>query len=46
MTVDDALLALAVVHAVYLSATLGRPVLVDDVLRGDHDDVRLATELG
>jgi len=35
----DGLLAVAVVHAVYASATLGRPVLVDDVLRGDLAEV-------
>ncbi len=46
VTVDQALLALAVVHSVYLSATLGRPVLVDEVLRGDHDGVRVATGTG
>jgi predicted dehydrogenase len=41
--VDDALLAFAVVKAVYLAATLGRPVLVDDVLSGafDHVPVRI-----
>lgn len=35
----DGLLAVAVVHAVYASAKLDRPVLVDDVLRGSLDDL-------
>jgi UDP-N-acetyl-2-amino-2-deoxyglucuronate dehydrogenase len=39
VTIHDGLLALAVVNAIYLSATLGRPVAVDDVLRGVFDDV-------
>jgi len=43
VTVADALLDLAVVRAVYLSATLGRPVLVDDVLDGSLDDEIVAT---
>ncbi|WP_423923947.1 Gfo/Idh/MocA family protein [Frigoribacterium sp. 2-23] len=38
VTVDDALLSLATVKALYVSATLGRPVLVDDVLTGALDD--------
>ncbi|AMM20350.1 oxidoreductase [Frondihabitans sp. PAMC 28766] len=38
VTVDDALLSLATVKAIYVSATLGRPVLVDDVLTGALDD--------
>ncbi|QAY59906.1 Gfo/Idh/MocA family oxidoreductase [Microbacterium protaetiae] len=33
-TVDEALLVLAAVRAVYTSAQLGHPVLIDDVLRG------------
>ncbi|ROQ40814.1 putative dehydrogenase [Frondihabitans sp. PhB188] len=36
--VDDALLSLATVKAVYVAATLGRPVLVDEVLTGILDD--------
>jgi len=36
--VADGLDALAVVTAVYLSARLGRPVTLDDVLAGKHDD--------
>ncbi|GII23794.1 Gfo/Idh/MocA family protein [Planosporangium mesophilum] len=41
--VPDALLAFTVVKAVYLAATLGRPVLIDDVLSGafDHVPVRI-----
>ncbi|GIF75027.1 Gfo/Idh/MocA family protein [Asanoa siamensis] len=35
----DGLLAVAVVHAVYASAALGRPVTLDDVLAGNHDDL-------
>ena len=37
--VDDALLSLAVVRSLYVSAALGREVSVDDVLAGQHDDV-------
>jgi UDP-N-acetyl-2-amino-2-deoxyglucuronate dehydrogenase len=37
--VDDALLSLAVVRAVYVSAALGREVAVADVLTGRYDDV-------
>lgn len=37
--VEDAVLALATVRAVYVSAVLGRPVIVDEVLAGDYDDV-------
>jgi predicted dehydrogenase len=37
--VDDALLSLAVVRALYVSAALGREVAVADVLTGLHDDV-------
>ncbi|GAB3803312.1 Gfo/Idh/MocA family oxidoreductase [Humibacter antri] len=44
VTVADALLSLAVVRAVYLSATLGREVLVDDVLEGTYDDEDVHTE--
>jgi UDP-N-acetyl-2-amino-2-deoxyglucuronate dehydrogenase len=39
VTVDDALLALATVRAVYVSATTGEKVAVADVLAGRHDDV-------
>lgn len=43
VTVADAFLSLAVVRAVYLSATLGRPVLFDDVLDGSLDEVVVTT---
>jgi predicted dehydrogenase len=43
VTVADAFLSLAVVRAVYLSATLGRPVRLDDVLDGSLDDVVVTT---
>jgi predicted dehydrogenase len=39
VSVDDALLSLAVVRGLYVSATLGRAVRIDDVLEGVHDDV-------
>jgi len=45
VTVADALLSLAVVRAVYLSATLGREVLIDDVLAGEYDDQTVHTEI-
>jgi UDP-N-acetyl-2-amino-2-deoxyglucuronate dehydrogenase len=38
VTVDDALLSLATVKSIYVAATLGRPVLVDEVLTGALDD--------
>jgi UDP-N-acetyl-2-amino-2-deoxyglucuronate dehydrogenase len=41
--VADALLALAVVRALYLSATLGRTVAVAEVLHGSLDDVEVRT---
>jgi predicted dehydrogenase len=41
VTVDDALLSLAVVRAIYLSATLHRPVAMTDVLDGSLDDVEV-----
>lgn len=37
VTLDDGFLALATVRAVYLSATLGRPVRVADVIDGKYD---------
>jgi len=37
VTVGDALLALAMVRAVYVSATIGRPVAMADVLAGAYD---------
>ena len=41
LTVEQALLALAAVRAVYISAVLGRKVLIDDVIAGDYDDLSL-----
>ena len=41
--VDDAVDALALVRSVYLSATLGRPVAVDEVVAGGYDNVAVAT---
>jgi UDP-N-acetyl-2-amino-2-deoxyglucuronate dehydrogenase len=43
--IDDGLTALAVVIAVYASAALGRPVTLDEVLRGDVDGVSFARAL-
>jgi UDP-N-acetyl-2-amino-2-deoxyglucuronate dehydrogenase len=43
VTLDDGLLALATVRAVYLSATLGRPVRVADVVAGAYDGQATAT---
>ncbi|GAB3601593.1 Gfo/Idh/MocA family protein [Microbacterium tumbae] len=42
LTVDAAVLALATVRAVYISAVLGKKVRIDDVVSGDYDDVVLA----
>jgi predicted dehydrogenase len=39
VTVDAALLSLATVRGLYVSATLDQPVLVDDVIAGKYDDV-------
>lgn len=41
--VEDALLSLAVVRAIYLSATLHRSVTLDEVLHGSLDDVEVTT---
>jgi UDP-N-acetyl-2-amino-2-deoxyglucuronate dehydrogenase len=41
--VEDALVSLAVVRAVYLSATLGTPVDFDRVLAGEFDGVTVST---
>jgi UDP-N-acetyl-2-amino-2-deoxyglucuronate dehydrogenase len=43
--IDDGLTALAVVIAVYASAALGRPISLDEVLRGDLDDVSYGRSL-
>jgi predicted dehydrogenase len=39
VTVTEALLSLALVRSVYISATLGKPVSFDDVLNGEYDDL-------
>jgi predicted dehydrogenase len=41
--VYDALIALAVVRAIYVSATLSQPIAVDDVLDGAFDAAAVAT---
>ena len=41
--VDDALLSLAVVRAIYLSSTLRRAVLIGEVLDGSLDNVEVVT---
>ena len=41
LTVEQALLALAAVRAVYVSAVLGRKVRIDDVIAGEYDDLVL-----
>ncbi len=41
--VEDALLSLAVVRAIYLSATLRRSITLDEVLHGSLDDVEVTT---
>ncbi|GIG88493.1 Gfo/Idh/MocA family protein [Plantactinospora endophytica] len=41
--VEDGFAALALVRAVYLAATLGRPISVDEVRRGAFDDVSVLT---
>ena len=43
VTVDDALLSLAVVRALYLSATLRRAVRIEEVLDGTLDEIAVAT---
>ncbi len=40
VTVDDAVVTLSTVRAVYASSRLGRAVRFEDVLRGDFDDLR------
>jgi UDP-N-acetyl-2-amino-2-deoxyglucuronate dehydrogenase len=39
VTVEEALLSLALVRALYISATLKQPVTFDDVLSGKYDDL-------
>ncbi|MFP3579593.1 Gfo/Idh/MocA family oxidoreductase [Arthrobacter sp. fls2-241-R2A-200] len=43
VTVQDAVMALATVRALYVSATLGRSVLIADVLEGKYNDVEVST---
>ncbi|MEZ2391214.1 Gfo/Idh/MocA family protein [bacterium RCC_150] len=43
VTVSDAVNALATVRAVYASATLGKPVLFDDVLAGKYNGLEVRT---
>ena len=43
VSVADAFLSLAVVRAMYASATLGAPVSFDAVLAGDYDDLEIVT---
>lgn len=43
VTIRDAVTALATVRALYVSATLGRPVLIDEVLDGRHNSVAVRT---
>jgi len=44
VSVSDAVLALATVRAVYVSATLGKAVLFEDVVAGKYNDVTVRTE--
>ena len=43
VTIRDAVTALATVRAVYVSATIGQPVLIEDVLAGKYDHVEPRT---
>lgn len=43
VTIRDALTALATVRALYVSATMGQPVLIDDVLAGKYNEVAVRT---
>ncbi|MGO4238549.1 Gfo/Idh/MocA family protein [Pseudarthrobacter sp. YAF2] len=43
VTVSDAVNALAAVRSVYVSATLGQPVLFEDVLAGKYNDLEVHT---
>jgi UDP-N-acetyl-2-amino-2-deoxyglucuronate dehydrogenase len=43
VTVEDAFTSLAVVRALYLSATLGRPVAIEEVVSGALDSVTVST---
>jgi predicted dehydrogenase len=41
--IDEAAVVLATVRGVYIAATLGRPVLLDDVIDGRFDNVHVTT---
>ncbi|WP_024819347.1 Gfo/Idh/MocA family protein [Arthrobacter sp. 31Y] len=43
VTIQDAVTALATVRGLYVSATLGRPVLIADVVAGKYNDVEVRT---
>ena len=42
VTVEDALLSLAVVRGLYISASTGAPVRIEDVIAGRHDETEVA----
>ena len=46
VTIRDAVTALATVRALYLSSTLGQPVLIADVLDGKYNDTEVRTGSG
>ncbi|ABM09028.1 MULTISPECIES: Gfo/Idh/MocA family oxidoreductase [Micrococcaceae] len=46
VTIKDAVTALATVRALYVSATLGHPVLIADVTAGKYNDVQVRTGNG
>ncbi|TQS93987.1 Gfo/Idh/MocA family oxidoreductase [Arthrobacter sp. TS-15] len=46
VTIKDAVTALATVRALYVSATLGHPVLISDVTAGKYNDVQVQTGNG
>ncbi|MFF1829261.1 Gfo/Idh/MocA family protein [Paenarthrobacter sp. NPDC058040] len=46
VTIQDAITALGTVRALYVSATLGKPVLIADVLAGKYNDVQVRTGNG
>lgn len=43
VSVRDALLSVALVRAIYLSSTLGRSIVIDDVLAGHYDSAQVQT---
>lgn len=46
VTIQDAVTALSTVRALYVSATLGHPVLIADVSAGKYNDVQVQTGNG